>query len=96
MYYEDEYDCYDGYDDEPEIIGYDYYHYVCKAKNGQLYHELVELIRWDGQDWGECDTQSSTNSIHVLKDHILDLAIQWSRTAENDTYILLDDLKDTK
>ena len=53
------------YEDDPEPEGYSVWEYVHKAQNGHVAFHKVTLLRWKGQDWGECDTY---NDFYNLND----------------------------
>lgn len=67
-YYEDEYEDYDDYENEPEVWCCYSGTEIVKADNGQLYTVVWSLTRWEGQYWGEADGTEYACSLKVYRD----------------------------
>jgi hypothetical protein len=87
--YDPEYDLYDDYgnriDDQPCDDDYGpeewcEYHHLYKAENGHLAYIRVTLLRYSGQDWGECESQEHTYNVRTLLDEYLEAAIKQGKT----------------
>lgn len=92
MYYDDEYDCYDGYDDEPE--SWSVFDTLWKSENGHLVMVRDICTRYRGMWSHEVIWTTDYYRMGECEPWFVAKAIEWSRTAENNTSVEINYLYD--